>query len=578
MIKLNITSLEFEDIKNNIKEYYKKDTQWTDYNFEGSAISSYLNILAYNTHYMGYYIKMALNEAFTDTAQTKESLISKAKQTGYIAKGKTSSYASLSVKVNNVDPSVKFITIPTGTTFNSSTASENKNVFHTVNDYTIKRDAKGEFVINNVIVKQGNIVKNTFQIKTDPQKIRLSDLNCDVNSIKVFLKTSETSRVRTQLNRVDDIIDVKTDSKIWYVAMSSSGLYDIFFGENKFGYQPKIGEYIDIEFMSTNGSLGNNVKQFSISPTLSNNQTNIGFYSDIVVSTIEQSHGGTDGESVEELRYSIPNHNRRQKRVVNENDYRSVLLSEFRDVESITVWGGEKNTERMYAKMFVSIKPKNSDNLSETAKVLIRNNLVKRYGIIGSNIVFMKPEFVNLDLTINVKLSKLAAVDKDTVESEMTQKAEEFNNTVLNKFDTIYSDTEFINYLRNDTDYITSIFTQKILSKKVYFDKGKNTRYHIIMGNPIANIKSDVFQYGLYTAYLKNDEEYLYVYDSNTDQKLTGVNLGTVQFDTGDIYFDVPRDLTSDDINIICQPLNPDIETYLNNIVRFSNITVKVSE
>lgn len=228
MIKLNITSLEFEDIKNNIKEYYKKDTQWTDYNFEGSAISSYLNILAYNTHYMGYYIKMALNEAFTDTAQTKESLISKAKQTGYIAKGKTSSYASLSVKVNNVDPSVKFITIPTGTTFNSSTASENKNVFHTVNDYTIKRDAKGEFVINNVIVKQGNIIKNTFQIKTDPQKIRLSDLNCDVNSIKVFLKTSETSRVRTQLNRVDDIIDVKTDSKIWYVAMSSSGLYDIF--------------------------------------------------------------------------------------------------------------------------------------------------------------------------------------------------------------------------------------------------------------------------------------------------------------------------------------------------------------
>jgi hypothetical protein len=129
--------------------------------------------------------------------------------------------------------------------------------------------------------------------------------------------------------------------------------------------------------------------------------------------------------------------------------------------------GWQKNTERMYAKMFVSIKPKNSDNLSETAKTIIRQNLVKRYGIIGSNIIFMKPEFINLDLTINVKISKLAAIDLDTVESEITQKAEIYNNTVLNRFDTIYSDAEFINFLKEDTDYITSIYTQKILSKKV---------------------------------------------------------------------------------------------------------------
>ena len=576
MIKLNISSLEFEDIKTSIKEYYKKDTQWTDYNFEGSAISSYLNILAYNTHYMGYYIKMLLNEAFTDTSQTKEALISKAKQTGYIAKGKSSAYASLSVLVENVDPAIKFITIPAGTTFNTTSTTENKNIFHTTIDFTIKK-VDGAFNIKNVIVQQGNVVKNTFLIKDARQRIRLSDLNCDVNSIKLYVKSSENTKIRTQYNRVDDIIDIKPDSKVWYVVMSSSGLYDIYFGEDRFGYQPKIGEYIDVEFMSTKGASGNNVKNFTIAPANSTNPTNIGYYNNIKVTTLEPSHGGTDAETIEDLRFSIPNHNRRQKRVVNENDYRSVLLSEFRDVESITVWGGEKSTERMYAKMFVSIKPKNSDNLSETAKTIIRQNLVKRYGIIGSNIIFIKPEFINLDLTINVKMSKLAAIDNDSVESEITQKAEKYNNSVLNRFDTIYSDAEFINYLKEDTDYVTSIYTQKILSKKINYDKGKNTRYHIIMGNPISSVVSEPFEYGLYNAYLKNEEGYLYVYNTATNKRLTEIEVGTVIFDSGDIYFDVPKDVLSDSLTVICNPMNPDIETYLNNIVRFSSINVKVT-
>lgn len=577
MIKLNISSLEFEDIKTSIKDYYKKDTQWTDYNFEGSAISSYLNILAYNTHYIGYYIKMLLNEAFTDTSQTREALISKAKQTGYIAKGKSSAYASVEVTVNGVDPSVKFITIPAGTTFNTASSTDNKNIFHTIVDYTIKNNANN-FNLKNVIVQQGNVIKNTFLIKELRQRIRLADLNADVNTIKVYVKSSETTRIRTQYNRVDDIIDIKPDSQVWYVAMAASGVYDIYFGEDKFGYQPKIGEYVDIEFISTNGTGGNNIKNFSIAPTTSTSPTNIGFYRDINIKTIEQSHGGTDEESIEDLRFAIPNHNRRQKRVVNENDYRSVLLSEFRDVESITVWGGEKNTERMYAKMFVSIKPKNSDNLSETAKTLIRNNLVKRYGIIGSNIIFMKPEFINLDLTINVKKAKLAAIDDDTIESNITQKADLYNNTVLNRFDTIYSDAEFINFLKEDTDYITSIYTQKILSKKTYYDKGKNTRYHIIMGNPIANVVSQPFEYGLYTAYIKNEENnLLYVYNNTTNKRLSEVPVGNVNLETGDIYFDVPRDVLADYITVICEPMAPDIETYLNNIVRFSSINVKVN-
>ena len=564
MIKLKISSLEFEDIKTNIKEYFKKDTRWIDYNFEGSNLTALLNILAYNSHYTGFYIKMTLNEAFPDTAQTREALISHAKRQGYIVKGKTASYANINIKINDVsDPNLKFITIKSGTIINSASATDNKTVFHNVNDYTV-RNNNGVFEAKNLIIHQGAPVKNIFRVAERVQRVRLTDLGCDVNTIKVFIKNSETATVREQYNRVDDIIDIQPDSKVWYVAMASSGVYDIYFGQDIFGKQPQIGQFIEVEFISTLGSSGNDINKFILSPQASNNPTEIGNYKEFTLTTNESSHGGTDEESAEELRFAIPNHNRRQKRVVNENDYKSVLISEFRDVESITVWGGEKNTQRVYAKMFVSVKPYNSDNLSETAKTLIRNNLVRRYGITGSDIEFIRPEYINLDMSIYIKKARLSAINDDQIVSEMTIKAEQYNKETLTKFESIYSDTDFISYLREDTDYTTSVYTRKIINKKVYFDKGKNTRYRIILGNPISNVVTENFDYGIYKAYLKSENEFLYLYDSATDKKLSPFSLGFVEFETGDIYIDVPRDLYDDFITVICTPLNPDIETYLS--------------
>lgn len=576
MIKLKISSLEFEDIKANIKEYFKKDERYLDYNFEGSNISTLLNILAYNSHYTGFYIKLVLNEAFADTAQTKEALISHAKKQGYIVKGKTASYASVSVEVLDADPELKFITLKSGTTFNSTSTSENKTVFHTLTDYTIKNN-NGKFKIDNVIIHQGQIIRNIFRVETTRQRFRLADAGCDVNTIKVFIKNSETSTVREMYNRVDDIIDIETNSKVWYVAMASTGVYDIYFGEDKFGKQPELGQFVEIEFMSCLGSASNNINKFTIAPEQTSNVNAIGHYKEFVVKTIEISHGGTDEETPEELRYAIPNHSKRQKRVVNENDYKSVLLNEYRDVESINVWGGEKNTTRAYAKMFVAIKPHNSDNISETAKTIIRNNLVRRYGIVGSNIVFVKPEYINLDLTINVKKSRLSNIEKDQVESELTIKAEKYNKEILTKFDSVYSDTNFITYLREDIDYISTMFTRKVINKKVEFDKGKNTRYQIIIGNTISNLTSLDFNYGINTVYLKNEDNLIYVYNAEDDTKLTPFSIGEVNLNTGDVFIDVPKDIVEDYITIQCTPLNPDIETSLNNIVRFSSIKVEVS-
>lgn len=576
MIRLNISSLEFEDIKTNIKEYYKSDPKYTDYNFEGSTLSSLLNIHAYNTHYIGFYVKMVLNEAFPDTAQTREALISHAKRQGYIVKGKTSSYASVSVLVNGVDPSITFITIPSGTTFNVLSSTEAKTAFITTTDYTIRK-VGGVFKLEDVIIQQGEMIKTTFAVSELKQSFRINDDGCDINSMKVYVKNSTSTSVRTLYSPVVDIIDILPTSEVWYTAMSANGVYDVYFGEDTFGKQPQIGTYVDVDYVSTLGEAGNNVNKFSIAPSASSNPNNIGYYSNFVVTTIEASHGGVDEETLEQLRYNIPNHNRRQKRVVNENDYKSVLLAEFRDVQSITVYGGEKNLERQYAKMFVSIKPYNSDNLSETAKTLIRNNLVKRYGIVGSNIIFQNPEYINLNMDIVVKKNKLSSINNDQIVSDMMIKSETYNKEVLTKFESMYSDTDFITYLREDEDYITSVYTRKTISKKTTFVRGKNTRYHVIFANAISNIISEPFEYGIYTnAYIKSEGNQLYVYNGNTNLKLSQTAIGFADLNTGDVYIDIPRDIYNDDITLSATPLNPDIETVLNNIIRFSNINIEV--
>lgn len=576
MIQLKISSLEFDDIKNNIKAYFKQDTKYSDYNYEGSNLSTLLNILAYNSHYIGYYIKMVLNESFIDTAQTKAAMISHAKKMGYTIKNKMCAYASVSVTVNGVPDSVKFLTIPTGTSFPALSSSDTKKVFVTTNDYTIK-NIGGKFKLDNIIIYQGNIIQNTYVVSDNKQTININDLNCDINTLSVYVKNSVSSTVRTKYSPVVDIIDVDQNANVWYSKMVSDGSYEIYFGENLFGNQPKINQYIDVEFISTLGNEGNNITNFKISPIKSTNVNNIGYYSDIEVNTIEQSSGGVDAQSIEDLRFAIPNYNRRQKRIVNENDYKSALLDEFGDVESISVYGGEKATEVQYAKMVVAIKPYNSDNLSETAKTLIRNNLVKKYGIVGSNIIFVKPDYINLDVVVYIKKNRLSIIDNDQIESEVTIKAEDYNRTVLNKFESMYSDNDFITFIKDDVDYISSIYTKKVINKKLTFDKGLDTRYLINMSNAVTDMRSTVFEYGIYHAYFKNDGENIYVYDSTTNLKLSELILGNISFDSGVITLDIPKDIYNQYIEISCTPSTPDIETTLNNIVRFNNISIRVT-
>ncbi len=576
----NINSLEYDQIKENLKAFFKSQDDFKDYNFEGSNLSAILNILSYNTHYLGFYVKMLLNESFVDSSQTKQALMSHAKRTGYVVKGFRSARSTVQYEINGVDKSVNTIKIPRGLVNRAVGASQAGTNFVSLDDVVIKPDSKGNFISKEVVLYEGTIDTISYYA-TKNQEYFITDGKCDVDTITVYVKPSENSNIREVYTHADNIVDIKENSKVFYLTTRSENKYEIVFGGDVYGKQPDTNSVVEISYVSCNGSQGNNIINFeaNLSRNATTKPTDINYYTNsVLVKTIDQSSGGLDEESIDALRFGIPNHNRRQKRAVNEQDFKGIVVSEFRDVESVSVWGGEKNVVRDYGKTYMSIKPKYSDRLTETAKKEIRNKIVKKFGVVGTNIVFMNPDFTEISMKISVKVDNTQAVDEDgVIESLITERAFAYNDTTLSKFESNYGDSNFTNYCRKDINYISSIFTTKTISKRLEFINGTGTGYTIDFSNPITSFKSDNFKYGLSECYLYGsmDDGFVYIYDVTNDKRLE-TRFGVVDFETGVATVSVPKDVKSESFKITCTPKYPDIDTKNNNIVRISNVEVEI--
>lgn len=576
----NVNSLEYDKIKDNLKQFFKAQDEFKDYNFDGSNLSAILNILSYNTHYLGFYVKMLLNESFVDSAQTKQSLLSHAKRTGYVTKGLRSARSTIIYEIDGVASNINTIKIPRGTVNRAVGATQAGTTFVTLDDTVVKPDAQGKFISKEIVLYEGTIDTVSYYA-TKTQQFLITDKKCDVDTISVYVKPNENSNIREVYVQSDNIVDIKSNSKVFYLTARSESVYEIVFGGDTYGKQPDNNSVVEISYVTCNGTKGNNIINFeaNLSRVASTKPTDINYYTNNVkIKTVDQSSGGLDEESIEALRFGIPNHNRRQKRAVNELDFKGIVVSEFRDVESVSVWGGEKNVIRDYGKTYMSIKPKFSDRLTETAKKEIRNKIVKKYGVVGTNIVFMNPDFTEISMKISVKVDNTQAVDDDgIIETLITERAFAYNDTTLSKFESNYGDSNFTNYCRKDVNYISSIFTTKTISKKLEFINGTGTGYTIDFSNSITSFKSENFKYGLSDCYIYGNIEdgFVYIYDVTNDKRLEA-RFGTVNFETGVATVSVPKDVKDVSFRITCTPKYPDIDTKNNNIVRISDVEVEI--
>ena len=587
MKNLPVQSLNFDDIKNNFKEFLKGNERYSDFNFEASGISTLINAQAYQTHYIGFFVKMLLDEAFTDSAHTRQALLSHAKKTSYIPKGKQAAKAEVILKINTTlagEPLSRSIPIERGSTFRSMNDNQDQRIFSVLDGTTIyNRTVDGsnvQYTSDAFRIYEGQFRSWNFIVDTSVvnQRFVLRDEKADVDTFRVRVKENPSATTFEEYTLASDVLDLDPSAKVFFVSTDENGFYQIFFGQNTFGVQPENGNAIELSYISTNGETGNGAKTFTFQP---GSMT----YLSYPVTTTSIAAGGMEPQSIEELRFAIPNANKRQNRIVTAPDFRSILLDKFRNVDSLNVWGGEENIIRDYGKVYVSIKPRNSDKLTALSRTQIRDEIVKKYGVVGIDVVFVDPDFINVDLTITAKLDlRKTTRSQPELFNLILDRTAEYNETYLSKFDSILSDIDLLSYVKEGEPAIVSIYSSKVLKKGHQHLHSSTSSNSVVFGNKLVagTVKSGTITYGVETVYLKDNGNGILSLVRVSNDTVVVANAGTLDYAAGTVAYSLPQaarvvgyeSSTSGILEFQAVPAVPDINTNLNNIVRIETTKV----
>jgi hypothetical protein len=596
MTSLPIKGLDFNEIKSNFIDFLKNEGSYTDFNFDGSGVNSLVNILAFNAHYIGFYVKMLLNESFLDSAQKRDSLLSKAKLNGYVPKNKRSARATMQLKITmdpEQEPETTALIIPKDSYFIGKNTLADERAFYLLDSVTCyDREQVGSDIVYTspeFTVYEGSLREWRFKVNSSVtnQRFIIKDKKIDIDTIRMIVFEDDTEVDGTAFQLASSIDDLEADSNSFFINTNENGFYELFFGNDLLGKQPEHNNIVYITYLSSNGTAGNGCKTFEYqkpSESVPGNLTTGSFDDFETVMVDVASSGGMEEESLESIRFNIPNHHRMQKRLVTANDFRDILMSEFRDIDSISVWGGEDNLFKNFGAIYIAIKPLNSNSLSDFSKKEVES-IVQKYSIVGTRVIIEDPEFIDVDLTFFFKFdNKITNKSVGELISIITQKTREFNTLYLNTFGTGLSDFDLLKYIKDAEPSITQIYDKKIIKKEktVLYDSSEENIIYFSNEIVPGKVFSDPFTYGTLTVKIVDDGlGKLWVVDMNGVRRIV-TSIGTVDYTTGLLKFKTEFDLvTSTDNNGISgtlvftvYPEKPNIDTYLNNIVKINSIQV----
>jgi len=479
--QLNITSLDFETIKGNLIDFFKSGSNaFTDWNFDGSNLNTIIDLLAYNTHYNAMLAHMAVNESFIDSAQLRSSVVSMSKLLGYVPRSFSAASAQVDA-VFNANASAESlpveIRLPRGTKFSTTyndvaysfvTLDEDNILYRNtvssspdVYEYSTAEDEP-------LTLYQGRLINQTYAANTDTAtRYQIEDEDIDISTLKVLVyPTSNLTDGSGQVYRRYTDIAVSSDSAVYFIQENSFGKYEIFFGNGIFGKSLSAGNFISIEYLTTKGAAPNGSKSpFTLVTTFNEIDTtkSITYFNNSTIT------GGSDKESVARLKENATNAFITQNRAVTADDYRSIITSYFQYVQSVSVWGGEDNEPPEYGKAFISIKPHSTYEgsiLSATDKDKILSYL-KSKKVLSIFPEIVDPEYVNIVLDVlfkydsNITTKSSSDLENDIIQNVLT----DYNNNVLNAFDTLFRHSQFVatvdNYARSIINSHVRVFVKQ---------------------------------------------------------------------------------------------------------------------
>ena len=540
--RLRITELDFDTIKTNLKNYLQSQSEFTDYDFDGAGLSYLLDILAYNTHYQAYYLNMVANESFMDTAITRDSVVSNAKNLGYVPKSRSATKAQVTITIDTGNTTPDQLTLPRGTVFLSNLIDGKAYNFITIEDIVISK-SNTSFIFDTVDIYEGNITSTTFvqnNLSNPKQIFTLPDSNIDTSTLLVTVTDVSSNTASEVYTLVTDATELSTTSPVYYLQEGLGGLYQIYFGGDNVGKSIPDGSTVSVSYLVTNAYAADSASSFvGMSP--------IGIYSSYTVTTVTNAGGGAEKESLDSIKQSAPLSFASQNRLITTNDYKALLQQQYPQASSVSVWGGQEQTPKVYGKVFASIKPKTGYYLSETEKQRIINDIITPKSILSVKTEIIDPSYTYLKLQIDVRYDKNKTnLAVDTIKNSIRLVVLNYKLTNLDKFDGQFNTSSLVEGILAIDKSIVACDINVRLSKKVEPTLNVNRSYTIDFKNKLLR--------GSIDSQLQSDE--FYVLDAGNTQRTvnleevpqsyTGIETITVT-NPGYNYTDIPTVTISGD-------------------------------
>ena len=478
--KLEVSALDFDDIKSNLKSFLASQKEFQDYDFEGSGMAVLLDALAYNTHYLAFNSNMAVNEIFLESADVRKNIVALAKALGYTPTSAKSPLAELDVTVNNVTSGTTSITASKGTTFNT-TVDGTTYTFLTNEDITIT-PSSGVYKFSNLKVYEGTNVSFSYTADStdEDQRFILPSDNADTSTLKVTVQNSASDTTTETYTLATGITSLDSTSKVYFLQEGEDGRFEVYFGDGVLGKSVSDGNIITLEYIVTNKDESNGASTFTLADT-------IGGFSDVSISTSSNSQGGSEPQSKNSIRYNAPLQYSAQDRAVTTKDYESLVQTIYPNALSVSAYGGEDAETPEYGKVFISIKAASGSTLTTATKNDIVTQL-KKYNVASVTPVIVDPETTSLVLTTNAKYDENATTKtRDTIKTDITDALTVYNTNNLQKFDGIFRYSKVIKAIDDADNSILSNITTLKMRKNFTPTLGSATTYNIYFRNAFYN-------------------------------------------------------------------------------------------
>jgi hypothetical protein len=558
MALVNFTDLDFDQIKASLQDYLRENSNFTDYDFEGSNLSSIVDVLAYNTYISSYNANMISNEVFIDSATLRENVVALARNIGYTPRSRTASKAIISFFVDTTGFSTKPVTLTLKkgvVTTSSAVLGSTSYAFCIPNDITVPV-VDGIATFNNVTIYEGTYLTSNFTVSSltpaPPARYILENANIDTSSLEVTVRDTQSSTSVKKFIFSDTLIEVTSTSRVYFLQEVEDQRYEVIFGDGVFGESLKSKNYIEVSYITSSGEAANGISSFTFNGRIADNNNNLVSKGISIISTVNESVGGKEIESVDSIKRYAPKIYSTFNRAVTASDYEALIPKIYPETQSISAFGGEELNPPQYGKVFLTIKPFYGPYVPESIKNNL-NTILRKYSVAGIVTEIQDLKYLYIEAHINAYFNPNLTSSADSVKTVVLNNVNSYADSAeMNKYGARFKYSKFQAVVDNSNAAITSNITKIEIRRDLMPSLNQNAEYELCFGNAFYvkssqgyNIRSSGFNvYGIsdtvYLSDIPNENQstgslFLFSLESRNNPTIVADNVGTIDYQRAEI-------------------------------------------